>query len=124
MKSKWIKHLSRISGLDSAVLVDDEGLVISSVVAADDGAELTASLAALMLDKITRKLGSQLLKDWIWTECETDDSVIMIKNMGIGILVLKAKPSADSTLIRTETSKIYQEIIQSLNFDNHLSSGR
>ena len=110
MKSKWIKNLSKIFGVESVVLADPDGLIISSFAPEDDSAALLASLSVLTAQKIMRQFDDINEVKWQFIQYETEDAVILHKNMGIGVLVVIMALETDIKQIRSEMSLIYDNI--------------
>ncbi len=107
MDMKWIDKLARIYGVDSALLVDHDGLVIAE----SGSVEATvAPHSALMVKKLIDSVGIQTVSDWIWTQCETETLVIGIANVDIGILVILMEPDANLGLVRLEARNIRRSL--------------
>ncbi|MBD3165992.1 hypothetical protein GF324_05305 [bacterium] len=103
MDIKWVDKLARIYGVNGALLVDKDGLIIAD---AGDTSEQVAPHSALMVKKLISRIGLQAFEEWEWTQCESEGMVIAIANMDIGILVLVMDADANLGLVRIEARRI------------------
>jgi len=96
-----------LNGVIAAILVDNDGLTISST---DESTELTASLSVLLMENLTKEVGGNVIDKWRWMQCETENSIISIMNAGIGLLVIIMNNEADIEAIRNEATAVKEDI--------------
>ena len=104
---RWIDRIAAIYGVSSVLLVDRDGLVIAQ---AGSASEVIAPHSALMVQKLIDKIGLETIDSWIWTQCETDNMIISIANVDVGILVLTMQPDANLGLVRLEAGSIRRSL--------------
>ncbi|MFC2170583.1 hypothetical protein ACFLQJ_01240 [Calditrichota bacterium] len=107
MDMKWVGKLAKIYGVTSVILVDRDGLVISQ---AGEALDKVAPHSALMVRKLLNRIGVKIIENWLWTQCETDQTIIGIANLDIGILVLIMEPDANLGEVRLEARKLRGEL--------------
>ncbi len=103
MDVKWINKLAKIYGVNGVMLVDRDGLVVAQ---AGEVSEQVAPHSALMVKKLIDNVGVDTVEEWQWTQCETDDLILSVANMSLGILVLVMEPDANLGLVRLEARNI------------------
>lgn len=103
MDTRWIDRISGIYGVTSAILVDRDGLVIAQ---AGSASEKIAPHSALMVQNLIAKIGVDTFEKWLWTQCETNDLIISIANVDVGIMVLTMRKDANLGLVRLETKNL------------------
>lgn len=121
MDVKWINKLDRIYGVESVLLVDRDGLVIAE---AGDSSERIAPHSAMMVKKLIERVGVETVEEWLWTQCETDDMIISVANMGLGILVLVMESDANLGLVRMEARNIRRTLEETFGRSPFATKGR
>jgi len=120
MKNKWIQPIVRHDGVISVVLVDHDGLTISS---SDESSDLTASLSALLMEKILKEVEKNSVDKWSWTQFETENTIISIMNAGVGLLVIIMNHEADIEAVRNEAYVVKQDIYNSFEWTEKTMTG-
>lgn len=103
MEAKWLDDISKISGVTAAFLVDHDGLIVSQ---AGMASQWIAPHSALLVTKLIDEVGLGKMGKWHWTQCETDDIILSIASVEIGILVLVMRPDANLGMVRIEARNI------------------
>jgi predicted regulator of Ras-like GTPase activity (Roadblock/LC7/MglB family) len=103
MDIKWIDRVAAIYGVTSVLLVDRDGLIIAQ---AGSASEVIAPHSALMVQRLIEKVGLETIDRWLWTQCETNDMIISVANVDVGILVLTMRLDANLGLVRLEARNI------------------
>jgi len=100
MQVEWVERINDIYGVDCALIVDLDGLVISE---AGKASAQIAPHSALMVVQLMEKIGVDTMDEWRWTQCETDDIIIVVSYVYIGILVVMMQPDTNLSKVRIET---------------------
>ena len=103
MKVKWLEKFAGIYGVKGALLVDHDGLVVAQT---GDVSDQVAPRSALMVKRLVERIGSKIMEDWLWTQCETPNLIISISNVDIGILVLLMQPDSNLSRVRLEAMEL------------------
>ncbi|MDP8228760.1 MAG: hypothetical protein P9M15_04840 [Candidatus Electryoneaceae bacterium] len=107
METKWIDNISKISGVTAVLMVDHDGLIVTQ---AGTASQWVAPHSALLVKKLIEQVGINKMGEWHWTQCETEDIVVSIANVDVGILVLVMRPDANLGLVRIEARNIRNAI--------------
>ncbi len=108
MTVSWIDNLTSIEGVNGALIVDADGLIIH------EGGDASAELAphsALMVKNLIDKIGIKTLDGWQWTQCRTGDLVLAVCNVYVGILVLVMSPDIDLGKVRKEAMSVRNTLL-------------
>lgn len=107
MDVKWIDNISTIRGVKSAILVDFDGIVV-----AESGkmSDWVPPLSALMVKKLVDQVGAETFGEWLWTQCDTENVIISLVNVGIGILIVFMETNANIGLVQIEARNVKQAI--------------
>ncbi len=113
MEIKWIDNISAIRGVNSAILVDFDGIVVAE---AGKMSDWIPPLSALMVKKLIDEVGADTFGEWLWTQCDTENVIISLVNVGIGILIVFMKPDANIGLVQIEARNVKQAIKETFSF--------
>jgi len=103
MQGEWVERINGIYGVDCVLIVDRDGLVISK---AGRASAQIAPHSALMVMQLMDKIGVETMDDWRWTQCETEDIIIAVSYVYIGILVVVMQPETNLSKVRIETANL------------------
>jgi len=103
IKSEWMNKIAAIYGVDCALIVDKDGLVICQ---AGEASERIAPHSAMMVAQLMDKIGVRALDEWGWTQSETEEVIIALSYVYVGILVMVMKPDANLTKVRIEADNL------------------
>ena len=107
VKNEWMDKIASIYGVDCALIVDKDGLVICQ---AGEASERIAPHSAILVTQLMDKIGVQALDDWGWTQCETEEVIIALSYVYVGILVMVMKTDANITKVRIEADNLRHKL--------------
>ncbi len=107
MKNEWMDRIARIYGVDCSIIVDKDGLVVAQ---AGEASDRIAPHSAMMVTQLMDKVGVSAMDDWGWTQCETEEVIIAISYVYVGILVMVMRPDANLTRVRIEAENLRQTL--------------
>ncbi len=114
MDMKWIDKIVEIHGVTAALLVDHDGLIIAQAGTVSD---MVAPQSALFVKRLIGNIGLDTVSKWEWTQFETNDMVLSIANVEVGILVLVMEPDANLGKVRLEAKKVKEELKRTFSED-------
>lgn len=103
MSDEWVEKINSIHGVDCSLIVDRDGLIISK---AGSTSDQIAPHSALMVMQLMEKIGVQTMDEWRWTQCETEDLIIAVSYVYVGILVIVMRTDANLSKVRLETENL------------------
>lgn len=103
MEVDWIKKLADIYGVESAMIVDRDGLVVAKAGLASDR---LAPHSALLVTRLIDQIGLKNIDEWQWAQCETAELTISFTNVYVGILIIVMKKDVNLSMVRLEAGKI------------------
>lgn len=112
MEAKWIENIALIHGIKTAILVDHDGLVVAK---AGEASDWVAPHSALMVKRLITEIGAETIRDWLWTQCDTEEFILSLVNVDVGILVLIMEPDANLGLVQVEAGNVRHAIKQTFN---------
>ncbi|MDP8241261.1 MAG: hypothetical protein P9X24_19405 [Candidatus Hatepunaea meridiana] len=107
MRSDWLDKITTIYGVECSLIVDKDGLVVSQ---AGSAPERIAPHSALMVKQLMEKIGVDTMDYWEWTQCETENAVISISYVYIGIMVIIMRPDANISKVRIEANRLRKSL--------------
>ena len=107
LKNEWMEKIAAIYGVDCTLIVDKDGLVICQ---SGEASERIAPHSAIMVTQLMDKIGVRALDEWGWTQCETEEVIIALSYVYVGILVMVMKPDANITKVRLEADSLRQRL--------------
>ena len=103
MNDEWVNKINDIYGVDCALIVDHDGLVISK---SGKASAQIAPHSALMVTQLMEKIGVDTMNDWHWTQCETENTIIAVSYVYIGILIVVMRTDTNLSKVRIETANL------------------
>jgi predicted regulator of Ras-like GTPase activity (Roadblock/LC7/MglB family) len=107
IKNEWMDRIASIYGVDCALIVDKDGLVICQ---AGEASERIAPHSALMVTQLMDKIGVRALDEWGWTQCGTEEVIIALSYVYVGILVMVMRTDANLTKVRIEAENLRHKL--------------
>jgi len=97
-----LRNLTRVSGVQGCVLVDRDGIVILSDLAADASDERVGAMAAAIVATVEDSLSKINRGPLVHLQMDADEGKILVEDAGTGLLVVLTEKNVNIGLIRLE----------------------